>query len=505
MTTRISEYLEAVHEVSGLRLRVAVDAAGGRTVLHDSLGDRTGAGVVEEVWPLGTSGSLELAHEDQGDERGRSAVSLLRESLRRLWASEQEALFFGTELAARYEEISLLTSIGETLGSVIHLERAAVHLLQRVVEVMEADVAALWLPDEAEAQLELFAAAGQVSEAPPRLLLRSGPSPVAKVYSMQSHLVATGWPGSEGEEADRDILVVPARHAALHGSSRAIGVLALRSRPGRREFSQGDNKLAAAIAGQLAAALENGRLVRESLEQERLLVELELAHHLQLKLLPDLADFRELADVAARCEPAESVGGDFYHLFRLSGGRLGVMLGDVSSHGYSAGLIMALTMSAASIMVRERELPADVLKGIHHELVRKLESTEMYMTLCYAVLDSQLGLLRYANAGHPHAYRIGPEGAVRLEALNPPLGIAEFDAYAQRDVEWRPGLDTLLLFTDGISECLRVDQLWSDEQLTGVVRDNAAASSQAVIDRLFQLACAPGGVAADDRTALVVK
>lgn len=505
MTTRISEYLDAVHHLSGLRLRAVLDDHETRLVLHDSLEGDRGGDLTEEAWPLSPTSTLRVTLAGLGDGRAQTSVPLLRESLARLAASEEDARFYGAELAERYQEISLLTSIGETLGSVVNPERAAVRLLERVVEVMEADVVALWVPDPAEAQLGLLAAAGSTASAPPGVPLRGELSPLAKVYLSQTNLVAHGWPGAAGGGADRAFLAVPARHSALHGSSRAVGVLALRARCGRRDFSQGDVKLAAAIAGQLAAAIENGRLVRESLEQERLLVELELAHHLQLKLLPDLEDFRALADVAARCEPAESVGGDFYHLFRLSGESLGVMLGDVSSHGYSAGLIMALTMSAASIMVREREQPADVLRGIHHELVRKLETTEMYMTLCYAVIDFRHGLLRYANAGHPHAYRIGAEGTLRLEALNPPLGIAEFDAYAQRDVEWRSGQDTLLLFTDGISECLRVDQLWSDEQLTAIVRDSAAEGSQEVLDRLFRLACAPGGVAADDRTALVVK
>jgi sigma-B regulation protein RsbU (phosphoserine phosphatase) len=181
------------------------------------------------------------------------------------------------------------------------------------------------------------------------------------------------------------------------------------------------------------------------------------------------------------------------------------MLGDVSSHGYSAGLIMALTMSAASLVAREHDDPAAALSGIHRELVRKLESTEMYMTVCYAVIDPAAGTLRYANAGHPHAWRIRDNDKVRLEALNPPLGIAEFDRYLSRELDWQTGLDTLLLFTDGLSECLPHGRMWSDDVLTGVVSDAAAATAGEVLDRLFELATVPDGGAVDDRTAVVVK
>ena len=68
----------------------------------------------------------------------------------------------------------------------------------------------------------------------------------------------------------------------------------------------------------------------------------ELAHDLQLKLLPSPAVLQGDAEVAARCFPADSVGGDFYTFTRLGRGRVGVMLGDVASHGFSAALVMAL-------------------------------------------------------------------------------------------------------------------------------------------------------------------
>jgi sigma-B regulation protein RsbU (phosphoserine phosphatase) len=282
-------------------------------------------------------------------------------------------------------------------------------------------------------------------------------------------------------------------------------VLKLRGDVGRAAFRARDERLASAVASHLAAALENRRLLNDNVERERMLVELALAHDLQLKLLPEPGDFSDLADLAARCVPADSVGGDFYHILRLPGDRLGVMLGDVSSHGYSAGLIMALTMSAASLVAREHDDPAAALSGIHRELVRKLESTEMYMTVCYAVIDPGSGTLRYANAGHPHAWRIRDSDTVRLDALNPPLGIAEFDRYLSRELSWETGPDTLLLFTDGLSDCLRTGRMWSDEVLTNVVSETSSATADEVVERLFELAAVPAGGAVDDRTAVVVK
>ncbi len=500
---RLEEYLAACHRLTGVRFRLVIESDAGAVTAHDSLGNSPGAAFTESTWPIMPSVRIRLVTAPATSDEDRRHVALLRESASRLVASETEARFFSAELTDRYEELDLLTSVGETLGSVIHLERAAGRLLDRLAHVLAADRAAIWV-QESDSKLRRLAVGG--SAAPK---LAAPPSPdtgewIDRALRMQVAQVRPSR-GSAADEGDRTFLAVPLRHSALHGSTLPVGVLSVRGVESRKTFSQADANLAATVAAHLAAAIENDRLVREGLVQERMLVELELAHHLQMKLLPDLGDFVGVADVAGRCEPAESVGGDFYHLFRLPGDRLGVMLGDVSSHGYSAGLIMALTMSAASITVREREDPAEVLRGIHHELVRKLESTEMYMTLCYAVVDPGAGRLHYANAGHPHAFRVNSTGVQRLEALNPPLGIAEFDAYSQREVEWVPGEDMLLMFTDGISECLESDRMWSDERLTMMAMERSRASAQDVLDRVFELAQPPGGMAADDRTALVVK
>lgn len=504
VSERLEEYLVSFHRLTGLRFRLTLDADGVTTVLHDSLGDPREVEYTETGWAVMPETRLRLATAPAAGGDGELLTAMLRESASRLVASEKEARFFAGELSDRYEEIDLLTSAGETLGSIIHLERATGRLLGRLADVLRGDLATVWVSRERAGGLHRVAAGGDGAGTAPLEMEESDRDLVRQVLRTHAAQVRPRR-GAGGGEAERAVLAVPLRHSALHGSSLPVGALIVRGKADRASFSQADASLAAAVASHLAAAIENGRLVRESLVQERMVVELELAHHLQMKLLPNLEDFEGVADVAARCEPAESVGGDFYHLFRLPGDRLGVMLGDVSSHGYSAGLIMALTMSAASITVREREEPAEVLRAIHHELVRKLESTEMYMTVCYAVLDPGAERVRYANAGHPHAYHISPDGARRLEALNPPLGIAEFDSYSQREMSWRPGRDMLLMFTDGVSECLETDRLWSDERLTGMAMERAGAGAQEVLDRLFELASAPGGVAADDRTAVVVK
>src|SRR5690606_15552733 len=130
------------------------------------------------------------------------------------------------------------------------------------------------------------------------------------------------------------------------------------------------------------------------------------------------------ADAAACVLPAQSVGGDFYHLFRLAGDRTGVMIGDVSGHGYQAALIMALAMSAAAIHAQRTTDPGRVIRSLIDSLRDELQSTDMYLTLCYAVIDPKRGTVRYANHGHPHAFVVRANGTTdRLLAHEPPVGL----------------------------------------------------------------------------------
>ncbi|HVG43895.1 MAG TPA: SpoIIE family protein phosphatase, partial [Longimicrobium sp.] len=288
------------------------------------------------------------------------------------------------------------------------------------------------------------------------------------------------------------------------GEARRVGVINLTGRPGG--FSAGDLKLLSAIASQIGAAVENSRLIEESLRQQRLDREMELAHDLQLKLLPPLEQFAAYAEVAARCVPAESVGGDFYHLFRLPGNRLGVLIGDVSSHGFGAALIMALTMSAVAIHASEGDPPAEVLRRTHLALIDELETTEMYLTLFYGVIDPAEGTIAYANAGHSHAWRVPAEGAPqRLAVTDPPFGIVDRSTYGEATAPWEAKRDLLFLFTDGLSDALERGEVEGEKALVEEVVRLRASPADEIVLRLFERVGEAGTVPPDDRTALLVR
>src|SRR5258708_19703805 len=101
------------------------------------------------------------------------------------------------------------------------------------------------------------------------------------------------------------------------------------------------------------------------------------------------------------------------------------MIGDVSSPGFGAAIIMALAMAASGIHAEAAESPAAVLDRLQESLDSELSRTEMFLTLFYAVLDPIRGRLTFANAGHAHAFVVPPDPApVRLSPPPPPLRFA---------------------------------------------------------------------------------
>ncbi|HEX5004319.1 MAG TPA: GAF domain-containing SpoIIE family protein phosphatase [Gemmatimonadales bacterium] len=388
------------------------------------------------------------------DDAAQAAAERLRPVLGTLFHTERRAIAMGAELANRYEEIDLLYGISEILGQTLHLEEASRTILREVSGVVAARRSSIMVYDEALGRLRVVATRGFQGPAEASVSPDDPESVAARAY--RERRLVENPPGTDGLGGPRGYrggayLSVPIIYAAPGGASRCVGVINLTDRLGADAFEPGHRKLVTAVANQVGAAIENARLVVRDLQQQRLRRELELAHNLQLKLMPSPAELAGDADVAARCLPAESVGGDFYTFNRFGRGRVGVMLGDVSSHGFGAALVMAMVIAAAGIHAGGSATPDETLERLLDSIEEDLASTEMFLTVFYGVLDPRAEQLSYASAGHPHAWRMPASGAaVRLEATAPPLGLAARGNIELAQVPWRMHEDLLCLCTDGL-------------------------------------------------------
>jgi sigma-B regulation protein RsbU (phosphoserine phosphatase) len=420
----------------------------------------------------------------------------------------QEVDHAALELAERYEEINLLYTIGDILGRTVTLEDAATTILTEISETVGARHASILVHEPSSDMLHVVAAIGQGSEGAPPIPVDDPDCVSARVFRTQHPLTV-----DEHEmvcEAERpyrrgQMLSVPIMWTTPAGGE-PLGVVNLSDRRSHEPYSAGDQKLVAAIATQIGTAIQNARLVRSSLEQQRLMQEMYLAHDLQMKLLPNPSIVAPDAKVAARVVPAESVGGDFYHLFRIPGGRTGVMVGDVSGHGYRAALIMALAMSAAAIHAQNSPDPGQMLTQLLATLREELATTEMFISMFFGVLEKKTSTLRYSNTGHPHAFIFGPKGKPRrLVAQGPPLGMTD-DAPGVSAEPWMKGEDLLVLFTDGIIDARSpTGERLGEAKVLQMVGKHRAEHPDDILKRVFDmLGEFTGGAPSDDDLTLLL-
>ena len=411
-------------------------------------------------------------------------------------------------LAESWEEINLLYSIGEILGRTVGLEEAAGTILSEISETVGADLGAIYVFDAGRGLLVPIAARGAAPKDVDAIPIDDEEAAAAMVFrDAAPRLYAAGEAASAHEVPVRrgEVMAVP-----ITGSTPkrtvGLGVVTLSAPRYERGFTAGDQKLVAAIASQIGSAIQITRLVRASVEQERLEHEMQLAHDLQMRLLPTPSSVAPDATCAARVEPARSVGGDFYHLFRLGGGRVGVLMGDVSSHGYQAALIMALTMSAMAIHAQKGDGPAETVTALLDTIAGELAETEMFLAFCYAVIDPAKGEICWVNAGQPHAFVVDPQGGThRLAATDPPLGMGS-SAPHESTRPWAKQRDTLVLFTDGVCDARDHDgAMLGEAKVLEVLRARRAETPERIVDGVFALLEGHmGGEAAPDDQALLV-
>jgi sigma-B regulation protein RsbU (phosphoserine phosphatase) len=443
----------------------------------------------------------------------RDAAERVRPVVGALVEGERQRAFLAEELASRYEEIDLLYAISEILGRTTQLDEAAQTIVREVSTVVGARRASIMVFDEATGLLRTVAARGFDAEGTAPVPVKDDASVAARVFRERRVLVHDPAPDSHDAVGDgrgyrgRAYLSVPICYAAPGGGVRCVGVINLTDRIGGDRFTVGDRKLVSAVANQIGAAVENARLVQRDLTQQRLRHELALAHDLQLKLLPHPSVLQGDARVAARCVPAESVGGDFYTFTRLGHDRVGVMLGDVASHGFSAALVMALVLSAAGIHSSASVTPDETLSALLESLGTELRTTEMYVSVFYGVIDRLSRRLSYANAGHPYAYRVPRTGEPeRLGATAPPIGLATPGGIARRQLPWSAADDLLVLWTDGLVDASNdAGERFGERRLLDIVCAHRTEPVEKILEAVFSAADAFAVRPADDRTFLAFR
>lgn len=407
----------------------------------------------------------------------------------------------------------VLSELGETVRGIVDTPKLLETVARRISETMHVERVALLLGQGGGGggfcpafalgggpQLDgCFPDNGAVARQ-----LRDG-SP-AYVYLEDRESWAHRIPGEERGRLEQlsTQLLIP-----LGSKSNMLGFLSLGPKQAEAPYTRSDVRLLSSVASQTGLALENSRLTaaiaQEVAKRERLNREIEIAREVQERLFPQELPPVEGLDYYGACRPALGVGGDYYDFLALSGGTLGIAVGDVSGKGIAAALLMATLQAAVRgcTMTGERDLAA--IMGHVNRLVYGSSAANFYATFFYAQYDPASRRLGYVNAGHNPPVVLRGQQVIHLDATGTVVGLLPDYPYQQGAVTLEPG-DLLVAFTDGISEAMNHQrEEWSEESMIAAARTCNSLNARETLERLMVAADAfvAGAPQHDDMTIVV--
>jgi sigma-B regulation protein RsbU (phosphoserine phosphatase) len=265
---------------------------------------------------------------------------------------------------------------------------------------------------------------------------------------------------------------------------------------------------------QMTGSIEN--LLQTAAEKKRLEEELRIARQIQMSLLPRGPLEIPGLGVTALCVPAREVGGDYYDFFKIGERRIGILIADVSGKGTSAALYMAelkgLMLSLSQIFHSPRQLLIEVNRIISENL-----DTRSFITMTYAVIDLDEGVMTFARAGHTPLIYMPAEGTGSAHVLTPnglvvglriPGAHEKFVSLLEEDrIELRKG-DALVFYTDGITEAMnQQSDLFGETRLSGLLTEHGHLDAADLRERILREIEAFVGQADqhDDMTMILIK
>jgi sigma-B regulation protein RsbU (phosphoserine phosphatase) len=214
-------------------------------------------------------------------------------------------------------------------------------------------------------------------------------------------------------------------------------------------------------------------LMETTATKERIESELQIAHDIQMGILPKkfppFPDRHEF-EIYATVEPAKEVGGDLYDFFFVDDDHLCFAVGDVSGKGVPAALFMAVSKTLVKMEASKGIPAAEVLSRVNRQLAQDNPSL-MFVTLFLGILNVHTGEVEYSSGGHDPPYVLSASGEIQPLELTDGvmLGVTEDFNYQSKKNLLQKG-ETIFLYTDGVTEAKNPDdQLFSEARLQQIL------------------------------------
>ncbi len=322
--------------------------------------------------------------------------------------------------------------------------------------------------------------------------------------TLPGNLLAGSGFADSANELDRNNISSLCFPLSVPGEVQGLLVSVEMDRPGRGQRLE----LLKEASTQIASGIQN--YIMQTIQHNQTLIdrELQLARQIQKTFLPEKLPKLPGYDLAAEWQTARQVGGDFYDVFELSPGKIGLAIADVSDKGLPASLYMTVSRTLIRAMALENDSPARTLEKANHIL--QLDSSEgFFVTVFYAILELTSGKVTYCVAGHNPPYLLRP-GQGELQMLNKggiALGMMDPISLKDQELVLAPG-DGLILYTDGITETFSPEgEAFGDVRFKARLESLLGETARGIIEgiRITLDDFRAGRALDDDYTLLVIR
>jgi phosphoserine phosphatase RsbU/P len=293
----------------------------------------------------------------------------------------------------------------------------------------------------------------------------------------------------------------------LRAKQESVGVLLVDDPRRGRPLDPRLLNILTGIAHQAATSLETAVLQKSVAERERLEQELDVARSIQASFIPLSPPQSPGWDIATYWRAARQVGGDFYDFIPLRAGQWGLAIADVADKGIPAALFMAMCRTLLRASAINRISPSATLQRLN-ELLFNDSRSDLFVTAFYAVWNPETGEVTYASAGHNPPLLLRSDGSlIELHSKGIALSVVPDARIAEHKITMQPG-DTLVAYTDGVTEAMQVDYTeWSMERFKESVMQHHGESPQEMMQGILSAidSFVAGAPQSDDLTLWVLK
>jgi len=286
--------------------------------------------------------------------------------------------------------------------------------------------------------------------------------------------------------SENSLTVVSVSPIKTRGETQGILVAAKGS---GQIFTQDDLNAIETFSDYASVAIENSRLLEESIEKERLEKELDVAREIQRKILPLKVPEYPNLQIASVFIPAFEVGGDYYDFFKISETKLGFVIADVSGKGISAAFIMAEIKGIFESLVKTIERPKEILIKANDILKETLDS-KTFVSAAYGYFDLTEKKLVFSRAGHCPLFLLRDDNTNQIKPSGLGLGLSDGDYFEQTLEEYSVNLnenDTIVLYTDGVTEAKNeLLEDFGDKQFLRVLQSNINLSAEELSNKIIK-------------------